>query len=132
MTFTDWPGAGPTPDPEAEGFRDDQIAAEKQRQIDAKKDQEERNLEAYEKYCAPPEVNPKTPDPQETPEPYGETPEPQTPEPDPQTPDEPYEPSTPPPPPSPDPQTSPYGSSTPTPTSPPPTSAYGSGTSTGS
>lgn len=32
--FDQWPGAGPTPEPEAEGFREEQTEAEKQRLID--------------------------------------------------------------------------------------------------
>ena len=38
MSFTDWPGAGPVPEPEPEGFRDEQVAAERERKIQEEKD----------------------------------------------------------------------------------------------
>jgi hypothetical protein len=48
--FDDWPGVGPIPDPEPEGFRDEQIKKEEERQRKVREDQEKRNREATDFY----------------------------------------------------------------------------------
>jgi hypothetical protein len=57
------PGTGPIPEPEAEGFREEQTEAEKQRLVDQQKDALERSKEAKDFYTgAPEEVEPPPPE----------------------------------------------------------------------
>ena len=105
--FKDGPGAGPTPEPEEDGFR--------QKILDIIEARRKRNRDEYEQWC------------KDLADYYGGTGEP-----DPQTPTDPTYPSTPT---TPDPQTPTtptYGTTTPTPTTPTPTTTYGSGTPTSS
>lgn len=106
--FKDWPGAGPTPDAEEEGFR--------QKILDIIEARRKRDREEYEQRCEEAkgfyggtgeQPDPNQPDPNE---PY----DPDQPEPDPNEPDpnQPYDPNDP----NPTGPTSPtYGSTTPTP-----------------
>lgn len=104
--FKDWPGAGPTPEPEADDFRDKVIEAAKERRDQDKADYEERCAKAADFYGGTGEPEPTEPT---EPEPYDPdnptTPDPQTPAPT-------------------------YGTSNPTPTTPTPTTTYGSSTPT--
>jgi hypothetical protein len=52
------PGTGPIPEPEAEGFREEQTEAEKQRLVDQQKDALERSKEAKDFYTGAPEEPP--------------------------------------------------------------------------
>jgi hypothetical protein len=56
--FDQWPGAGPTPEPEAEGFREEQIEAEKQRQIDVATESLQRSKDAKDEFSAAPPPEP--------------------------------------------------------------------------
>ena len=47
---SNWPGVGEVPEPEPEGFRDEQIEAEKQRQADERAETQRRSDEAKEYY----------------------------------------------------------------------------------
>ena len=47
---TDWPGVGETPEPEPEGFREEQIEAEKQRRADEVDETQGRSDEAKDWY----------------------------------------------------------------------------------
>lgn len=69
MSYSDWPGAGPTPEPEPEGFREEQIAAEHQRQIDEEQAAQDAALQQKRDLSG----NPNWPDsrPEETPPPEG-------------------------------------------------------------
>jgi hypothetical protein len=44
------PGTGPLPEPEPEGFREEQIEAERTRQLEEREEQAQLNKEATEKY----------------------------------------------------------------------------------
>ena len=55
------PGTGPLPEPEPEGFRDEQIEAERTRQVEERKTQAELNVEAAEKYSGKDYVPPAPP-----------------------------------------------------------------------
>lgn len=55
-TLPGWPGTGPLPDPEPEGFRDEQIALEAERLAQEQVDQAQRSKEAKEFYSGRPEV----------------------------------------------------------------------------
>ena len=52
------PGTGPIPDEEPEGFRDEQVEAEKQRLVDEQKDALARSQEAKDFYTGKPEDPP--------------------------------------------------------------------------
>jgi len=60
-TLPGTPGTGPLPEPEAEGFRDEQIEAERTRQIEERKTQAELNVEATEKYSGKDRPEPEPP-----------------------------------------------------------------------
>jgi hypothetical protein len=58
------PGTGPVPEPEPEGFRDEQIDAENARQVEAKEESLKASKDAYENYTGkeyPYEVPPDPP-----------------------------------------------------------------------
>lgn len=69
--FTNWPGAGPEPEPEAEGFREEQIVAERQRQVDEKEAKEQASVDKKKELSGNPDWPAGRPDP--TPEPPAKT-----------------------------------------------------------
>ena len=56
--FTDWPGAGDVPEPEPEGFRDEQVAAERERLIQEEKDRLEASKALKDELSGKPEAPP--------------------------------------------------------------------------
>jgi hypothetical protein len=48
--FKEWPGAGPVPEPEEEGFREKVLKAREERRKQEREEQEERNQEASDFY----------------------------------------------------------------------------------
>jgi hypothetical protein len=52
------PGTGPIPEPEAEGFRDEQVEQEKQRLVDEQTEALQRSKEAKDFYTGKPEEPP--------------------------------------------------------------------------
>ncbi len=57
-TLPGTPGTGPIPEPEPEGFREEQTEAEKQRLVDEQKDALDRSKEAKDFYTGKPEEPP--------------------------------------------------------------------------
>lgn len=72
MSFTDWPGVGPIPDAEPEGFREEQVEAERQRQIDEKEAAEQRSAEQKAFYSGAEPEEPPVAEQTDT-DPYGST-----------------------------------------------------------
>ena len=52
------PGTGPPPEPEPEGFRDEKIAEEEERQAKEREEAEQRSKDAKEQYSGKPQGGP--------------------------------------------------------------------------